>query len=917
MALRVCLRDPTVFTMPTSTSEASTQVSDQLNALKYTLLGDTFAKWNLMVSGQDVIEKVVDVASCGGNLAVEALDVLLSFLNFSNEIKAEMGPRYYEVVTNITQKLQISSADPEIILLRKLQLVNICAGDYEPASMVADLQTCFLDVVKYKRRRFLSSKHRMAIIVELLACLSKNDGGLEPEVKPATQQLLLDFTRKYADQLSFRYLFEKKADHSHASNLQDYDPLRNPGIGCKLTMPLQTCPNQVDIYDPLDRPSFAFSLNVYLRMLESSSAAFLETNNLWECGPFVLLTSSFLKSDDLVLKCCALRFFAYPYICRQELELKREPLELWLPHLVECFNYDNIPWWFDPFDTLIRLVDHYNETTPLNNPVSNFLFDTKTTNGIVRLLAGFLSLEQQNGSTIDIVFKLIKLCASLTSFDEKTRKLLLVDKAILYHAESGLQSHLNLLKRFLSHKDQHLDELKDVTIPPIYDSGLTLSWILLLKSFSRSVTALRTFLKRNKLASLLLELVKVIFSLTKSYNFDGEQLIKAEIQIMSAALGVLSNFVVEFSNLQSFVIENGVMDIVGSILKDPFFNDKIGGSAEMPYCAASQISTAGVQTNALWVLRHLMYNSHNDEKLELLSIIPMEVILQFVNNRNWLVQEQCFQLLRNLTCNSRRVVNMLLESFSDSDSSLDSSKSGGRIESTYLFEFLAHKLKMLDSNDLNQRKTLEGVLYVIVNITATNENKRQLVIEQDELLRLIKSILAENAESDHTAHSKTDIQIASLWILTNLIWASTTSNFHMHATEPHSVMDLDETNPTRSGGSEDMQQNKTQSQESDDPYDEDMSDSFKEDDEENQDEEGGGSSPFADNTGLIDRFERSKQVRGASKLKISAAERCFKLVKMGFYDIVKLKTLDTQLRVREQAKLLLFHMELLRKGVQE
>lgn len=337
----------------------------------------------------------------------------------------------------------------------------------------------------------------------------------------------------------------------------------------------------------------------------------------------------------------------------------------------------------------------------------------------------------------------------------------------------------------------------------------------------------------------------------------------------------------------------------------------------MPYCAASQISTAGVQTNALWVLRHLMYNSHNDEKLELLSIIPMEVILQFVNNRNWLVQEQCFQLLRNLTCNSRRVVNMLLESFSDSDSSLDSSKSGGRIESTYLFEFLAHKLKMLDSNDLNQRKTLEGVLYVIVNITATNENKRQLVIEQDELLRLIKSILAENAESDHTAHSKTDIQIASLWILTNLIWASTTSNFHMHATEPHSVMDLDETNPTRSGGSEDMQQNKTQSQESDDPYDEDMSDSFKEDDEENQDEEGGGSSPFADNTGLIDRFERSKQVRGASKLKISAAERCFKLVKMGFYDIVKLKTLDTQLRVREQAKLLLFHMELLRKGVQE
>ncbi|CUS23571.1 LAQU0S10e03444g1_1 [Lachancea quebecensis] len=903
--------------MPTSNSGATAQVSDQLNALKYTLLGDTFAKWNLMVSGQGVIENVVDVAVCGGDLAVEALDVLLSFLNFSNETKAEMGPRYYEVVSNITQKLQISSADPDAILLRKVQLANICAGDYEPAPMITNLQTCLLDVLKYKRRRFLPSKHRLAIIVELLACLSKNDGRLDPGLKPATQQLLLDFSRKYGEQLNFRYLYEKKANHSQPSNFQDYDPLSNPGIGDKLTIPLQTCPDQVDIYDPLDRPKFALSLHIYLRILESSSTDFFETESLWECGLFVLLTSSFLKSDDLVLKCCALRFFAYPYICRQELELKREPLELWLPHLVECFNYDNIPWWFDPFDTLTRLVDHYNETTPLNNPVSNFLFDTKTTNGIVRLLAGFLSLEQQTGSTIDIVFKLIKLCASLTSFDEKTRKLLLVDKSILYHAESGLQSHLNLLNSFLSHKDQHLDGLKGVTVPPIYDSGITLSWVLLLKSFSRSVTALRTFLKRNKLASLLLELVKVIFSLTKNYNFDGEQLINAEIQIMSAALGVLSNFVVEFSNLQSFVIENGVMDIVGSILKDPFFNDKIGGSAETPYCTTSNISTAGVQTNALWVLRHLMYNSHNDEKLELLSIIPMEVILQFVNNRNWLVQEQCFQLLRNLTCNSRRVVNMLLESFSDSDTSFDSSRGGGRIESTYLFEFLAHKLKMLDSNDLNQRKTLEGVLYVIVNITATNENKRQLVIEQDELLRLIKSILAENAESDHTAHSKTDIQIASLWILTNLIWASTTSNFHMHATEPHSVMDLDETNPARSSGGDDLQNNKTQSQESDDPYDEDMSDSFKDEEEENQDKEGGGSSPFADNRGLIDGFERSKQVRGASKLKISAAERCSKLVKMGFYDIVKLKTLDTQLRVREQAKLLLFHMELLRKGVKE
>ena len=609
--------------MSSSKSDGNEQELQELKTLKNALLGDQFAKWNLMVTQRDVVNKVVTVALGGTQSVKDALDVLLSLLNLGEDAKLGLGSVYCETVASIFKRLTISAQEPPLITLKKSRLANMCAGDYDAISLMPGLQACLLQYVK-EHCNGRVSKYHSEVIVELLSCCLKNTEELQPALHSASQQLLLHASTKYISCVEFRYLLKREIKNEQAPNFQDYDPLSNTGLN-NISESFQTCPDAVEVDDPLDRSLIPLSVNIYLKTINTFSGSAENASrvkSLWDSEPFVLFLSSLLKSGHIELKCCAMKFFTYCYIGKGSLNEKQLPLQLLLPHLVESFNYDNIPWWFDPFEILTQLVEYYNENNPLNNPVSNFLYGTKLTNGIIQLLAKYLSLSQQTSDTVVVVHKLIKLCASLTSYDEKTRKLLLVDKAILHHAEAGLESHLKLVSDFLEHKNNHINSLKGVSLPPFYDSDITLSWVLLLKSFSRSVTALRTFLKRNQLAGLLLGLVKKIFQLAQNYDFAGEQLLGAEVQILGAALGVLSNFVVEFSNLQSFVIENGVMEIVGLILKDPFFNDN--ATPEFNACRRpSSVSASMVQTNALWVLRHLMYNSHNEDKLDLLSIIPV------------------------------------------------------------------------------------------------------------------------------------------------------------------------------------------------------------------------------------------------------------------------------------------------------
>ncbi|SCU97702.1 LADA_0H07756g1_1 [Lachancea dasiensis] len=949
--------------MPYYQNRPCSELFEDIFRLKGSLIGDDLAKWRLLREQYELVEEVMDKAfspflednkSKGPSLNNEALDLVQILLNLRQTTKEGWGSIYETFVHSVVAGIRFSTSDSPLTILKKAQVLNTCFDSYDNclranSTLQVELSTTLARNVEKQNMNQKMDKQK-PILTEILSCILKLP-VLEPNpnVIAATTTLLLELFQKYRSQIKFKYIISHS---NHGKSSPSYDPFSACESHKQRSRSLLTSPSATEIRDPYDMSLCYLSVNVYLKMLTVCDGTARKNAILWNDANFNTFMASFLKSDCLGLRCCSIQFMVFPYLYESEMKAMERSWLVWLPHLCETLNYDDLPWWFDPLDTLTSLIDHFNENSQFSNPVSEFLSETNLMNSVIRLLARCLSLDNRDPEPLKITTKLVKLCASLTAFSELTRKRLFTNRVLLHHAESGLECHLQLIDSFISHKERYSIPLSGKDIPPLFDSECTFAWVMLLKSFSRSVTALRTFLKRNRLAELLLDLVKKIFYLTEDKALRGSQLVNAEIKVMSAALGILSNFVVEFSNLQAFIVENGIITIVDKILKSPLFNDQAAVLTEPVSKEVMPTYTAEVQTNSLWVLRHLMYNSHNDEKLELLSVISMETILQFVNNSNWLVQEQCFQLLRNLTCNSRKVVNILLENFEDVKQSGSSARRLGHANSTYLFEFLAHKLKMLDPADSNQAKAFEGVLYIIVNITAINENKRQLVIQQDELLWFIKEVL-ENDASLESGYTKGDIQVACLWILTNLIWASTTQNFLFRATEPHPIMDsadaaeggslhnreeyadkapIEGAGPLDEGDFDDDEMSDTyrddeeDSQEVDDEvndeeeeeeegYEEDQSRPPANDHEHTNHENYHTSVNEAHNVGISGEFVRPKSLDAPAKLKLFAAQRCSKLVNMGMYDLVKSKALENNVAVREQAKLLLFHMDLLRKGI--
>lgn len=473
------------------------------------------------------------------------------------------------------------------------------------------------------------------------------------------------------------------------------------------------------------------------------------------------------------------------------------------------------------------------------------------------------------------------------------------------YLEGSIQSHLATLKKFQEYLPTLLESTSSqnpLEIPQLYDSGSVLSWLLLLKSFSRSVTALRTTLKRNNLANLLLDLIRLIHEIFEKFtlnNVKASNFLKAEMKVMEITLGCICNFVVEFSNLQSYIISNGIVDIISSILEDPLFNSDRPWTPREREFVFEDVNTDKVKTNSLWVLRHLMYNCQNYEKLELLSKISMETILEFINDPCWKVQEQCFQLIRNLTCNSRKVINMLLREFKDVEYSTESGLSGQTsVGSTYLFEYLARKMKLLSPDDTIQKKILEGILYIIVNLAAVNENKKRLVIEQDEILGIIADILSENSKNKEAQKyhygNDTNLKLACLWILNNLLWNSSIDHYAQFGVEDYSS-DV-ENNSGEEGES-------TSEEKGSMLLDLRKPDMMSSSNNSNRN--------IAGDT--EEMFVRSNEMESMS-VSSAAKSRCQKLVAIGIRSLVKDNVFDESLSVREKARTLLYHMDAILKG---
>lgn len=860
--------------------------------LKNLIVGDQSAKLNLFLGDRDIIEKLINNPNEDKRFHLEKIDILLSLMNLEEDARNDLDEVYVDMIIRIFSLLKFDKETDLLICYKYLKLENLCLDNCEVNYLSETIS--FKDTIPhissnlliYHLNKYSTGEWctlRSYVVIEMLKILLKTKCKYSERLLNELMDFILSISKKYLYQLDFKYTVKIPK----SGNVSDFNPISNEGLKSPHRLDIISIPRPIEIHDSLDAELLQLSILLYLEHVNNIS---ILDKVLWMNNDFSNIISSFLKSKNIGLRCCALKFLIYPYMCKN-VDVPQPPIYQWLPYLIDSFNYNEIPWWFNPLEALKDLVVYFNDKDPLNNKILDFLYKTDIINGLIVAFCKCLSLKSQSQSLLKTISIFLGLFAAVSSYDEKFRLLLLDHTSILEHLEVALKKHLDLLTSFLKHSELINNKmLPGEKFPPFYTNEITSQWLLLLKSFSRSVNLLRTSLKRDSLAKSLLALSDGILHLISKASFLNSEILITELKVLSQCLLITSNFVVEFSNLQILMIKNGVLNIVRKVLTEPLFISNIDCNHQIEDIISSEYTSA-VTTAALWVLRHLVYNTDNNDKICYLSSIPLKIILQFVNDNNWSVQEQCFQVIRNLSSTSKQIANMLLESFDDTED-VRMNDSNYNIRSTYFFDFLTHKLHSLNYKDSHQLKTMEAIIYIVVNFTAINENKRQLVIKQIELLDIIKTILSESAESCSRFGNNKDNKRGCLWILTNLIW---NSSFNTYGNNASQIISPDN-NIHSSSDRLEIQNNPFLTHIKSHSYVEDSDDDI----------------PCNDSQNSKNDFIRvlSKSSKGEDLV----LERYKVLEHMGFYELVKSKTFDDDSEISEKAKTLLFHMDLLHKG---
>lgn len=898
------------------------------------------------------------------------LDELFSLMDIDDLLRKEIGLDYLRAVSKVYKNITLCDSLKENDLttnLKFIKLINLCVNNCPTQSYpkVHLLSEYLLNVID--RFKALSSEENLQndeasnratnnvdinndmtlklLISELLYYFLLDRKNKQAEIdihfKLSMEDLIYLLVNKYIHSLNFKYSVKVKlpwnkisktprsGTGSSTSSLQQHTPetsvesrtsykyelSSNKGISLA-----NAIPNPVIINNVIERNILIRSLVIYTTISTEKPEY---PSILWTTPHIMLFVSSLLKHPDIELSLAALLFLIHPIIHSKNIyKNNKQSLSKCLPYLFQSLDYDYIPFWFDPFKIITMLLILFNENDPSNNPVTIYIENSNSYEAFLELLSISIFHRSDNEYISETAIRMIQLWASLAAFDEKTRCTVIGIPNILTKLGKDIKSHIDLLTEFtqyyLSTSSMQLDiEGNPTNYPPFYDSRLVLAWLQLLKSFSRSVTALRTKLQKAHLTETLTKLLNASYKLTQvAYNAGGDFL-KRELEIIGLTLGNICNFMVEFSSLQASVLQTDILGTIKEILYDNLFNPHSETNMNHERANAFKgLNLEDIKTYSLWVLRHLMYNCQNAEKMKLLERIPFDIILDFINDPSWPVQEQCFQLLRNLTCNSRRVVNLLLEKFKYVEYKTNPiTGMNEQVGSTYLFEYLARKMRLLDIRNKTQRKTLEAILYIINNIAAVNENKKKLVVEQNEILDILKDILSESSQNLTKYGNDSELKLASLWVLNNLLWNSSLSTYTQYVLEGYSATagnNYNNSNSINSSSEESINISSNPLDNANDdskPFEEEISSSLEgqqrslEDTMDNEDKE------FIHPYGTDQSNNNTSSVHAND----STVERCKRLADIGLYSLVKQNIFDESLDVREKARTLLYHMDLLLK----
>lgn len=371
---------------------------------------------------------------------------------------------------------------------------------------------------------------------------------------------------------------------------------------------------------------------------------------------------------------------------------------------------------------------------------------------------GSLSEKSVQASVIEMnVASIFMIFSSIASNDDTNRDSIIGsnDRIVLSIIEDILKSYTSL-KEMIRCSPQQQTQMRRL------DHELALSALYLLRSLSRSIASLRKYLIDLKIPSTLIDLVR-----PPSFNSPGKEPetdsmdvddetddfaanTKDENLIISLTLSILSNLILEFSPIRQKFLD---LDLI------PIIRLYLGKGAD----PLSSINFS-IKLNSLWVLRHLVYN----EKLKfkeglIIDQISLPVIFAYIKDDAEIdLQEQSLNILRNLTsnCNKSQIYKILqFYQYLQTEEVLEVEKLN---QDCLFFKLLIGKLQK-ESSTSKHMQCKETVIYTFAHILKSNEKFRNLLIENTELLEIMKSILVSKETPD-------TLKTAVIWFLINLTW---------------------------------------------------------------------------------------------------------------------------------------------------
>jgi hypothetical protein len=374
--------------------------------------------------------------------------------------------------------------------------------------------------------------------------------------------------------------------------------------------------------------------------------------------------SSYLKSDDYELQMGSITLLVhYSLDSTLSESAKWVNIQKMLPVLIDLIDMDNEKR-YNPFMLLSQLCLHFDK-------VNDFLMDCN----IITKFTNLIETYDMN-SSLDKLSDLMMILSSVTSNNEANRKAIINNKMV------------GIMESIFINYDKNLQ--------------LTISTCYLLRSLSRSVANLRTYLNEMVIIPQLIHILKS--SGSRQMNL-----------LKSVILSIIANLCLDFSPLRKKIISKSFFELLSTLMRQ--------GDTQMT-------------VNSLFVIRHIIYNE-NDISIrhQLLDVVSVDDLMGYCTGEELSIQEQALNVIRNLTCHKKEL-NMVLETEG-------------------FWTFVEQKL------DLQNKGILECVIYIIVNISATDESHRDMIMSHGGILSRLHDIMNTTDES---------IIIASIWVIINLGW---------------------------------------------------------------------------------------------------------------------------------------------------